>query len=182
MRRVTWEERLLELFDDLEQQAEGLALQARDAEVSERARDHYTEIDLASRLHASVGNEVDLVVPGAGSLTGRLLRVGKAWCLVEPSGAQGREVIVNLDGLLSARRLAARAAPEPVRGVVARLGIASALRSVAVECDEVVLVRVDGEVRRGRLGRVGSDFVELLGEAGTPEAVPMAAVSVVRRG
>ena len=179
---VTWEERLLELFDDLEQQAEGLALLARDAEVSERARDHYTEIDLASRLHASVGAEVELVVPGAGSLTGRLLRVGTAWCLIEPVAARGQEVIVNLDGLLSARRLAVGAAPAPVRGVVTRLGIASALRSVATEPHPVVVVRVDGEVRRGRIGRGGSDFVELVGEAGTPEAIPMGAVSVVRRG
>jgi hypothetical protein len=181
VRRVTWEERLLELFDDLEQQAEGLALLARDAEVSQRARDHYTEIDLASRLHASVGTEVDLVVPGAGPITGRLLRVGNAWCLVEPADARGQEVIVNLAGLLSARRLAVRAAPEPVRGIVARLGIASALRGAAAASDAVVVVRVDGEVRRGRLGRVGSDFVELVGETGTAEAVPMTAVSVVRR-
>jgi hypothetical protein len=181
VRRVTWEERLFELFDDLEQQAEGLARLARDAEATERARDLYTEIDLASRLHASVGSEVDLVLPGAGAVTGRLLRVGRGWCLIEPASARGQEVIVNLDGLLSARRLAARAAPREVVGVLARLGIASALRSVAAEPDPVVLVGIDGAVRRGRIGRVGSDFVELVGEAGPTEAVPMRAVSVVRR-
>jgi len=177
---VTWEERILELFDDLEQQAEALALLARDAEVGERARDHYTEVDLASRLHASVGSEVELVVPGAGAVVGRLLRVASGWCLVEPATARGSEVILNLQGLLSARGLTARAAPEQVRGVAARLSIASALRGVAAEHDDVVLVRVDGQVRRGRVSRVGSDFLELVGEAGA-EAVPMTAVSAVRR-
>ena len=71
MRPVTWEERLFEVFDDLEQQAEGLALRARDAEASARARDLYTEVDLASRLHASVGTSVELVVRGAGAVRGR---------------------------------------------------------------------------------------------------------------
>jgi hypothetical protein len=181
VRRVTWEERLLELFDDLEQQAEGLALRARDAEAGERARDLYSEIDLASRLHASVGSEVDLVVPGAGALAGRLLRAGRGWCLLEPRSAPGQEVVVNLAGLLAVRGLAPRAAPEQVRGVAARLGIASALRGVAAEPDAVVVVRVDGEVRRGRIARVGADFLELVGEVGTTEAIPMAAVCVVRR-
>jgi hypothetical protein len=178
---VTWEERLFAVFDDLEQQAEGLALLARDADASARARDRYAEVDLASRLHASVGSLVELVVPGAGAVAGRLLRVANGWCLVEPAAAAGQEVIVNLAGLLSARGLVPRAAPEPVRGVAARLGIASALRAVAAEQQEVVLVRADGEVRRGRLGRVGADFVELIGEAGTTEVVPMAALSVIGR-
>jgi hypothetical protein len=180
VRRVTWEERLFEVFDDLEQQAEGLALRARDAEVNERARDHYSEVDLASRLHASVGAEVELVVPGAGLVLGRLLRAASGWCLLEPSTAPGQEVIVNLAGLLGARGLVARAAPEQVRGVAARLGIASALRRVSAGQEVVVLVRSDGEVRRGRLGRVGSDFLELRAE-GAAEVVPMAALATVRR-
>jgi hypothetical protein len=178
---VTWEQRLFELFDDLEQQAEGLALLARDADASASARDHYTEVDLASRLHASVGTSVEIVVPGVGAVRGRLLRVAQGWCLLEPADGAGQEVIVNLAGLLSARGLASRAAPEAVRGVAARLGIASALRTVAAEQQVVVVVRADGEMRRGRLGRVGADFVELTGEAGTAEVVPMAALSVVRR-
>ena len=178
---MTWEERLFEVFDDLEQQAEGLALRARDAEASARARDLYTEVDLASRLHASVGTSVELVVRGAGAVRGRLLRAANGWCLVEPADAAGQEVIVNLDGLLAARGLTPRAAPVVVRGVAARLGIASALRTVAALQQDVVIVRVDGEVRRGRIARVGADFAELTGEEGGVELVPMAAISVVRR-
>ncbi len=181
VRGKSWEEQLLEVFDDLEQQAEGLGLAARDAEVGERARDHYSEVDLASRLHASVGTSVELVVPGVGALRGRLIRVARGWCLLEPAGGSGQEAIVTLAGLLSARGLAQGASPEAVRAVTSRLGMASALRSVAFEQELVVLVRTDGEVRRGRLGRVGADFVELTGESGGVEALPIAAVAVVRR-
>ena len=35
---MRWEERLLDLFDDLEQQADGLALAERDALVAEQSR------------------------------------------------------------------------------------------------------------------------------------------------
>ena len=177
---MTWEERLFEVFDDLEQQAEGLALLARDAEAGDRARDLYSEVDLASRLHASVGSAVDLVLPGA-AVRGKVLRVGRGWCLLGLTSGPGQEVLVNLAGLVSVRGLAARAVPEAARPVTARLGIASALRHLAEEQEPVVITRVDGEVRRGRLERVGADFVELVGESGATEVVPTAALSLVRR-
>jgi hypothetical protein len=177
---VTWEERLFEVFDDLEQQAEGLAVVARDAAVGERARDLYSEVDLASRLHGSVGAVVELVLAGVGIVRGRLARTGRGWCLLAAQDGAGPEVVVNLAGLLSVRGLAVRATPEPVRGVTARLTLASALRGVAAEDGPVVVVRSDGEVRRGRLGRVGADFVELVAESGPTEVLPMAAVAVVR--
>ena len=56
---MTWERELLDLFEDLEHQAEGLALTDRDAEVAELARSEYAEIDLAARVHASVGQPVE---------------------------------------------------------------------------------------------------------------------------
>jgi hypothetical protein len=179
---VTWEERLFEVFDDLEQQAEGLALVARDAAAGERARELYSEVDLASRFHGSLGASVGLVLPGAGTIRGRLARTGRGWCLLAAEDGAGSEVIVNLDGLLSARGLAPRATPERARSVTARLGLASALRGVAADAEPVVVVRRDGAVRRGRLGRVGADFVELLAESGPPEVIPMAALAVLRRG
>ena len=178
---VTWEERLLEVFDDLEQQAEGLALLARDAEAGDRARDLYSEVDVASRLHASVGSTVELLLPGAGAVRGRLLRVARGWCLVEPDDVVGQEVIVNLTGLLSARGLTTRSVPEGARAVTSRLGIASALRHLALDQDPVAVTRLDGGVRRGRLGRVGADFLELVGESGVTDVLPTAAVCLVRR-
>ena len=122
------------------------------------------------------------MLPGAGVLRGRLERTGRDWCLLAAEDGTGREVVVNLLGLLSVRGLTTRAAPERGRAVTTRLGIASALRRLAAEPEPVVVVRRDGEVRRGRLGRVGADFVELVGESGTVEVVPMTAVAVLRQG
>src|SRR4051795_5031890 len=79
---MRWEERLLDLFDDLEQQAEGLALAGRDAEVAEQARAEYARVDLDARLHASLGAGLRLWVPGLGPLDARLLQVGDGWCLL----------------------------------------------------------------------------------------------------
>ena len=62
---MRWEERLLDLFDDLEQQADGLALAERDALVVEQSRAEYAEVDLASRLAASVGGRAWVVVLAA---------------------------------------------------------------------------------------------------------------------
>src|SRR4051794_29832507 len=79
---MRWEERLLDLFDDLEQQAEGLALAGRDAEVAEQARAEYARVDLDARLHASTGAELRLWVAGLGPLDARLVQVGDGWCLL----------------------------------------------------------------------------------------------------
>jgi hypothetical protein len=178
---VSWEEQLFDVFDDLEQEAEGLALRARDAESMERARELYSEVDLASRFHGSVGAPVELTVTGSGAVHGRLARTGRGWCLLALDDGTGREAVVNLAGLLSVRGLASRSAPEVTRSVTTRLGLASALRAVAAAGDTVAVTLVDGVVRRGRLGRVGADFVELLTESGRTEVVPMSAVASVRR-
>ena len=77
-----WEERLLALFDDLEQQAEGLALAARDAEVAELGRAEYAHVDLTSRVHGSVRGRLALAVDGVGRMDVELVRAGADWCLV----------------------------------------------------------------------------------------------------
>lgn len=179
---MTWERALLGLFDDLEQQAEGLALAARDADVAELARAEYAEIDLASRLHASTGQEVELQLLGAGPVRGRLARVGEGWCLVAPPGSAGRpgvETVVALPALVGARGLAGGARPESLRGVVARLRIGSVLRRLAEDGARVAVVRTDGERRQGALARVGADFVEIADE-GRLELVPFAVLAAVR--
>ena len=107
-----WERALLELFDDLEQQAEGMALANRDAEVAELARAEYADVDLVSRLHASVDHPVELHVLGAGVVRGRLGRVGAGWCLVSSEDAGGDAVVVT-SALLAARGLAPGPRPDP---------------------------------------------------------------------
>ncbi len=181
---MRWEERLLALFDDLEQQAEGLALAERDAEVAEQARAEYARVDLASRFHASLGRALVLAVTGSGQVDATLVRVGDGWCLLE---AGRQEWIVRLEAVASVRGLADRAVGQEARPLGARLGLASALRGVADSRAETVLHRLDGTWLRGTWGRVGADFAELLvgddggwGPGRTVEVVPFSAVSSVR--
>ena len=64
-----WEERLLAVFDDLEQQAEGLALEARDAEVAELGRAEYAAVDVAARLHGAVASRLRASEVAARTIT-----------------------------------------------------------------------------------------------------------------
>lgn len=179
---MSWEARLLHLFDDLEQEAEGLALSARDAEVAELSRAQYAEVDLGARLHAALGRSVEFELVGAGPVAGRLSRVGRGWALVDPAGMTGQEWVVNLSALVTVRGLSGRATVEAARGIGTRVGIGSALRRIAEARDPVVLAAVDGSVRRGRLAKVGADFIELVDDAGDPQLLPFSGLAVIRPG
>jgi hypothetical protein len=187
---------LLGLFEDLEQQAEGLALADRDAEVAELSRAEYAQVTLADRLHASTQHTVRLEVDGVGAVAGGLVRVGTGWCLVATDGdaAPGRpqEWIVRLAAVRRAGGLSARAVDEASRPLTARLGLGSALRGVAAERADVRAHLRGGEVLHGLVSRVGADFLEMsLGDgdgareaaAGPPrqELVPFAALAALRR-
>jgi hypothetical protein len=179
---MRWEDGLLELFDDLEQQAEGLALAVRDVDVAERSRAEYAQVDLASRLHASAGCPVQLGVAGIGQLDGTLARVGLDWCLAAVGQA---EWVVRLAAVTHARGLSPRAVSEPARLVVARLGLGSVLRRVADSRSPVFVHRFDGGVVHGQVERVGADFLEVtVGEPGDGTAVEVVAfahLAAVRR-
>jgi hypothetical protein len=176
---MRWDDRLGDLFDDLEQQAEGLALAQRDAEVAELARAEYARVDLAARLHGSLGRLLVVGVSGVGTVEGTLSRVGAGWCLLE-SGT--REWLVRLAATGSVRGLTEGGGAGWSSAPTARLGLASALRSLAEARAETVLHRLDGSMSRGVLGRVGADFVDV--RSGPPsgylETVPFEAIAAVR--
>ncbi|MEP7089699.1 MAG: hypothetical protein ABI776_06265 [Nocardioidaceae bacterium] len=175
-----WDDHLGRLFDDLEQQADGLVLRERDAEVAEQRRAEYAQVDLAARLHASVGSRLVVGVTGAGVLDGVLGRVGSDWCLLR---SESGEWLLRLSAVGSLRGLADRGAVAGARPVAAGLGFASALRSVAEARRDVLLHRLDGSVMLGSVNRVGADFVEVrVADAGHLETVPFGAVAAVRRG
>jgi hypothetical protein len=178
---VSWEERLLGLLDDLEQQAEGLALTSRDAEVEELARAEYAEVGLASRFHASAGLVVQLTVRGVGPVRGRLARVGSGWCLVTPEEHAGQAWVVALSAVVAVRGLSDRAVAEAARPVVARLGLGSVLRGLAAEGEVAIFRTVDGGLCQGRVLRVGSDFAEVAAESGGVEVLPFAGLAVIGR-
>ena len=173
---------LLDLFDELEQQAAGLDLERRDAEVDDRVRDEYAEVDLASRLHASVGSSVGFGLLGCGDVRGTLVRVGADWCLLEVDGpVVSHELLVRQGALVVAHGLSERAVPAGARSVLSRLTLASCLRRLAESGERQVIGTTDGGLRTGEIGRVGADFVELWDDAGTVQ-VPLRALVWVRRG
>ena len=177
---------LLDLFDDLEQQAGGLELERRDAEVADRVRDEYAEVDLAARLHASVGSGVGLALVGADEVQGTLVRVGVDWCLlaVATSGS-AREVLVRQGALVATRGLSDRAVPVDARSVLSRLTLASCLRRLGERGERQVVRTVDGCLRSGEITRVGADFVELWDDSGPepgPLQVPLRSLVWVRTG
>ncbi len=178
---MSGESDLLELWDDLEQQAEGLALRHRDAEVADLARAEYAEVELAGRLVASVGREVELVLLGHGPLRGRVARVGSGWVLV--IAEDGGEWLAGLQHLVLARGLGPQAPVPQARPLVARLGLGSVLRGLAERRPQVLLVRADGVRQQGTVGRVGRDFVEVLGaERSGVDILPFSALAALRTG
>jgi hypothetical protein len=179
---MRWEERLLDLFEDLEQQAEGLALAGRDAEVAELSRAEYARVDLAARLHASIGGAVRVGVLGLGRVDAQLSRVGEGWCLLGDGVA---EWLVRAEAVTSVRGLSPQGRGAEARPITARLGLASALRGLAETRAVVVVHHVDGTSSRGVLGRVGADFLEVrVGEespsGGAIEVVPFPALAALR--
>ena len=104
-----WDERLFDLLDDLEGQAEALYAAERDAELADRSRAEYAAVTLAGRLMASVGRDVLLDVDGTGPVRGELRRVGTGWCLV--SGDAG-DWLVPLGAIMAAQGVSDRAVPE----------------------------------------------------------------------
>lgn len=174
------------VFEDLEQQAAGLHLSERDAELADRARGEYATVSFASRVHASLGLGVTLTLRDGQLVEGALAEAGSDWCVV--TGTDGRAAwLVRLEAVVAAYGLSARAVPEAARPAVARLGFGSALRRLAEEYAAVVVHLATGGSLPVRVLRVGADFLEA--EAGgrahrgsSALVVPFRAVLSVRTG
>lgn len=146
------------VFDDLEQQAEGLALVEREAEVHELSAAEYAHVSLSARMHASVGREVTVRLSGGQALRGRLARVGEDWLMVV---AEHHEWIVRDQAIQTVSGLSTRAHSEETWSVVDRLSLRALLRRLSAESGSCVVHFLDDRLVEGRLGRVGRDFVEL---------------------
>lgn len=175
---------MLGVFEDLEQQATGLRLADRDAEVADLAVAAYAEVGLADRVHASRGATVGLRCDGGLVLGGTLQRSGADWLLVSSGGAGW---LVPLAGVVSVTGLSPRADDPAGWSVVDRLTLRALVRRTAEEDPWCRLHLRDGSTVSGAVLRVGQDFVELL--SGDPEGprgrsaavlVPLAAVVAMR--
>ena len=174
-------ERLGRLFEDLEQQAAGLHLAERDAELADRARGEYAAVTFASRIHASLAHEVALTLVGGQVVEGTLTQAGVDWCsVVKPEGQAVS--LVRLGAVAAAYGLSSRAVPEPARPAVARLSFGSALHRLAVDQGEVLMQLVSDTSLRVRVLRIGADFVEVesAGPTQTRAVVPFGALLAVR--
>jgi len=176
--RMTWEEQLFVLFDDLEQQAEGMFRAERELEVADRSQAEYAQVTLPSRLMASLDREVDLKVVGVGTVTGTLQRVGTGWCLV---AGRGQEWIVRLHAVIQVRGASDRSLPEAAWSPVARLTLGSALRRIAQARQRCVLHLVDGSRHEAHPVRVGADFVEAVVGENTSALFAFTQLAAVQR-
>jgi hypothetical protein len=180
---MSWEQALLDLFDDLETRAEGLAQEARDDDVADLARTQYAEVDLAARLHGAVGRTVALEATGAIRLRGRLQRVGRGCAAVMAQDGQPRLHLVNLTHVLTVTTTSTRASASELLPITSRLGLGSAVRHLVDEVDVVALGLCDGRRLVGEVVRVEADFLEVAAEAVRSGAgttmVPLSAVVTV---
>lgn len=173
------ENELFDFLDDLEAEAEGLHHAERAGEVADRGRAEYAEVTLASRLMASVGDELVLAVTGAGTLAGRLERVGSGWLHLSGGGGHW---LARTAAVVDVRGASTRSVPEVAWSPLDRLGLGAALRRLADVQTDVVVHAHDGSRREGRVARVGADFVELRTPAGQVSLVAIAHVAALRSG
>ncbi|RLV49885.1 hypothetical protein D9V37_08350 [Nocardioides mangrovicus] len=173
---------LLGVLDDLEQQAEGLALVERDLEVADRARAEYAEVPLLARVHAVVDRPVRLTLLGGLRLEGTVTRTGADWLLL--ADPAGQEWVVPVPAVAVLRGAPARAVPASAVGVLRRLSLRAVLRRLADQSAVCVLHLVDGATLEGRLLRLGEDFAELrlAGDVGPEgyDVVPLVVVAAAR--
>jgi hypothetical protein len=167
------------LFSDLEAQIEEAERAERDAELVDRAEREVGRQQLTDRLRASTGTPITARISGVGLVRGVVRSAGAGWMLVGERGDS--ETLVALRAVLGVTGLGTRAViPGSEGAVMARLGLAYALRELAREGAEVVVVLTDGTMVAGVLDRVGADFVDVIDESGAATAIPFEALAVVR--
>ncbi len=164
------------VFDDLEQQAEGLHLVERDAEVADLTVAEYSSVRLSGRLHASLGCDLRMRLLGGRVVSGRLVRVGEDWALLTDHTA---EWVVRHAGIATVAGLSPRADSEETWSVADRLSLRAVLRRLSAAGEPCLVHLVDAHQADGRVGRVGQDFFELhvgQGRDRSAHAVPVASV------
>jgi hypothetical protein len=178
------------LFDDLEAQADALAVAERAAEAEERVRGELGRLEMWDRTRASVGAQVRVRLFGGGLVAGRLARTGPDWLLLEQDA--GQESLVPTSAVLGLRGLSRYSAVPGSAGIVdSRLGIRQLLRGISRDRSAVRVLLVDGTVIDATIDRIGADFIEVAGHSAAQprrhhevrhaELVPISAIAAVSR-
>lgn len=171
-----WEESMFALFDDLEQQAAGMQLAERDAEVADLTVAEYSQVTLGARLHASLDLDLRVRLVGGHQVAGRLARVGEGWILLVD---RSTEWIVRLGGVITMSGLSPRADSEDTWSVMDRLSLRAVLRRLSAVAEPCLVHFSDDHRSEGRVGRVGQDFFELHVGARRGRSVQVVPVALV---
>jgi hypothetical protein len=167
-----------DLLGDLETQMLAEERLELEAEVADRALREAAMLALADRLRAAVGATVRLELRGVGIVGGQMAAVGPDWLTLQEFSAATTS-LVPLSAILAVRDLPDGAAP--LEGVVSsRYTVQMVLRRISSAGLPVVVSLDDGSARRGRLGVVGQDYVELNGGEGGRLLIASSAVSILR--
>ena len=181
---MRWEQ----LFDDLEAQFDALEEAELRAELADRERVASGAVTMASRLAGAVGGVVRVRTTGGAVDTGRVVRVGPDWLLLEP--AAGAQLLVSAAAVTLVEGLDRHSGP-PLAGVLRKLDLRHMIRGLVRDRAPVALrvIGTDTELT-GTLDRVGADFLELAQHpAWEPRraaavrsvaTIPLPAVAVVR--
>ena len=179
------------LFADLEAQLQAGEEAELAAEVRDRTRREAALLSTADRLRAAQGSVLQVVLEGAGTLSGRLVDAGPDWLLLDDG--PGREALAAGHAVLGVLGLGRRVAAPGSEGEVGRrLDLRWALRGLARDRAPLSAVLRDGSRLSGTLDRVGADHVEIaehaVGEVRRATAVqgvrlvPLGALAVLRTG
>jgi hypothetical protein len=169
-----------DLLGDLETQMLAEERLELEAEVADRAVREAATLGLADRLRVAVGAVVRLEVRGVGNIGGQLAAVGPDWLTMRETSAAATS-LVPLAAVAVVRDVPAGAAP--LEGVVpARYTVQMVLRRISSAGSPVAASLDDGSTRRGRLGVVGKNYLELIAGEGGRTLIALTAVSLLRPG
>jgi hypothetical protein len=178
------------LFADIEAEVEAEAAAERRSEVADRIRAEFGRLRLIDRLQPLLGDSgltVRVGLPAGDAISGAVLSLGADWVLLAQRGTEV-ELLVPLAAVQWIEGLGPASAEPGWEGHVgARLSLRIALRRISRDHSTVALMLVSGDVRHGRLARVGADHLILEGVggdgiAGAGTTVPLTAIACLRRG
>ena len=144
-----------DLFADLDAQLESAQAAEQWAEVVDRSRREFAGLSLLDRASAHLGANLLLGVVGTTPVGGRLVDLTQEWLLIEEP--PGREVLVPVQACSWLLGLGRAAQVQPARSLTRRLGLGSALRSLARQRIQVQMLLLCGSSLTGTIDRAGAE-------------------------
>lgn len=151
------------LLADVEGEMAALALDEVRAEAAEMRRAEEATVILARRIMAARGSRLCLVTAGEVGLWLEVADCSEQWIL---GRTEAGEVLVPMAAIVAVRGLAPVGVGEFSGIVASKLSVAAALRAFTDRHRRLDVI-AGGRRYSGLVARVGKDFVDVAGEAGT---------------